>query len=269
MEIFIFVIFAIVFLYVGIKIREEENIRNEANKRKSIIETEEKKKLKKERITRAKECLSKIIKEQVFKHRFALVQEKRKLTETDIYGNIDSSKWKNKYDPSSGNTGLTDFYIKVIHKEIDVLTQKELGKTIPYSSFFKELDQEIDLISKNLSLANETNSMSGVEYEKHCKEILEQAGWEVEETPATNDQGVDLIACIEDLRVCIQCKCFAKAVGNKAVQEIIAGTKYRNGTHSVVVAKSGFTTLAKQLAESANVILTSDIELAELENRVL
>ena len=101
------------------------------------------------------------------------------------------------------------------------------------------------------------------------KEILEQAGWEVEETPATNDQGVDLIACIEDLRVCIQCKCFAKAVGNKAVQEIIAGTKYRNGTHSVVVAKSGFTTLAKQLAESANVILTSDIELAELENRVL
>lgn len=59
--------------------------------------------------------------------------------------------------------------------------------------FFKELDQEIDLISKNLSLANKTNSLSGVEYEKHCKEILEQAGWEVEETPAINHQGVDLI----------------------------------------------------------------------------
>ncbi len=137
MEILLLVVFAIVFFYVDIKLREEENIRNEANKRKSIIEAEEKKKYKKERITKAKEGLSKIIKEQVFKHRFALVQEKRKLTETDIYGNVNSSKWKNKYDPSTGNTGLTDFYIRVIHKEIDVLTHKEFGKTIPYSSFFQ------------------------------------------------------------------------------------------------------------------------------------
>ncbi len=83
------------------------------------------------------------------------------------------------------------------------------------------------------------------------------------------DQGVDLIASIEDLRVCIQCKCFAKPVGNKAVQEIAAGKTHWKGTHAVVVGKSGFTKSAKSLAESTKVILTSDSELEDLENLVL
>ena len=64
--------------------------------------------------------------------------------------------------------------------------------------------------------------MDGIEYEEYCTKILENSGWEVEENSTTGDQGVDLIASIEDLRVCIQCKCFAKARGNKAVQEIAA-----------------------------------------------
>ena len=72
--------------------------------------------------------------------------------------------------------------------------------------------------------------MDGVQYEQYCKKILEDVGWEVEDTPITEDQGVDLIASIEDLRVCIQCKCFAKAVGNKAVQEVSTGMIHWNGT---------------------------------------
>ena len=118
--------------------------------------------------------------------------------------------------------------------------------------------------SKNLK-----KDMSGLEFEKYCKSILEDCGWVVEDTPTTGDQGVDLIASIEDLRVCIQCKCFTKPVGNKAVQEVAAGMIHWNGTHSVVVGKSGFTKSAKALADSTNVILTSDSELENLENLVL
>ena len=44
--------------------------------------------------------------------------------------------------------------------------------------------------------------MDGIEYEQYCKTILENAGWEVEDTSTTGDQGVDLIASIENLRVC-------------------------------------------------------------------
>ena len=118
--------------------------------------------------------------------------------------------------------------------------------------------------SKNLK-----KDMTGVQFEEYCKKILSEAGWEVEDTPASGDQGVDLIASIEDLRVCIQCKCFAKPVGNKAVQEVAAGMIHWNGTHAVVVGKSGFTKSAQNLAESNKVILTSDSELENLENLVL
>ena len=111
--------------------------------------------------------------------------------------------------------------------------------------------------------------MNGVEFEQYCKNILEDAGWEVEDTPTSGDQGVDLIASIEDVRVCIQCKCFAKTVGNKAVQEVAAGMIHWKGTHAVVIAKNGFTKSARTLAESNKVILTSDSELENLENLVL
>ena len=38
--------------------------------------------------------------------------------------------------------------------------------------------------------------MDGVQYEQYCKKILEDAGWEVEDTPITGDQGVNMIASI-------------------------------------------------------------------------
>ncbi len=90
--------------------------------------------------------------------------------------------------------------------------------------------------------------MDGVNYEQYCKNILVDAGWEVEDTLTSGDQEVDLIASIEDVRVCIQCKCFVKTVGNKAVHEVAAGMIHGKGTHAVVVAKSGFTKSAKSLA---------------------
>ena len=111
--------------------------------------------------------------------------------------------------------------------------------------------------------------MSALKYKSTLITIGLSNSWEVEDTPTSGDQGVDLIASIEDVRVCIQCKCFAKTVGNKAVQEVAAGMIYWKGTHAVVVAKNGFTKSANNLAESTNVILTSDKELADLEDLVL
>lgn len=110
------------------------------------------------------------------------------------------------------------------------------------------------------------DTLSGVDYEEYCAKTLEDAGWEVETTVATGDQGVDLIAIIDDIRVCIQCKRYSKPVGNKAVQEIAAGVTHWNGTHAVVVSNAGFTKAAQKLAESTGVFLVSDLELENLEN---
>ena len=109
-------------------------------------------------------------------------------------------------------------------------------------------------------------NMSGDEYEKYCKNILKQRGWIVELTPKSGDQGVDLIATKEYLKVCIQCKRYSKPVGNKAIQEIFTGKQFYSGSHGVLVSNAGFTKSAKSLASKTGIILLSDENLMNLES---
>ena len=78
--------------------------------------------------------------------------------------------------------------------------------------------------------------------------------------------GVDIVAEIENLKYCIQCKRYSNPVSNKAVQEVYAGKDFYQGTHAVVVSNAGFTKSARDLAKSSGVILISDIELEKLES---
>ena len=188
------------------------------------------------------------------------------------YGVEEDKGWALDYDFGKKKvTGIRYFIDEVIQEKIDVYGDfYDLYIDLDLEDWIEdEIDEVCDKVDSQGASNKDIDSMDGIEYEQYCKTILENAGWEVEDTSTTGDQGVDLIASIENLRVCIQCKCFAKAVGNKAVQEIAAGMIYWKGTHSVVVAKSGFTKSAEALANSTNVILTSDKELKDLENLVL
>jgi len=109
-------------------------------------------------------------------------------------------------------------------------------------------------------------NMSGDEYEKYCKYILKQRGGIVELAPKSGDQGVDLIATKEYLKVCIQCKRYSKPVGNKAIQEIFTGKQFYSGSHGVLVSNAGFTKSAKSLASKTGIILLSDENLMNLES---
>ena len=247
--------------------------------------------------------VKKICQETIYKHRFALQAERKKFLTKDAYGKVIDMGWATtqnlKGDKSSAifyfiNNVLDDEleseFEKINYPEIILnsdgeeeefyssldwvkycFEKKKLPKNLDEINewIFQEINVVCDEIQDKTSQSGDTSSMDGVQYEQYCKNILENAGWEVEDTPITGDQGVDLIASIEDLRVCIQCKCFAKAVGNKAVQEVSTGMIHWNGTHGVVVATNGFTKSARALAESTKVILTSDSELGNLENLVL
>ena len=137
------------------------------------------------------------------------------------------------------------------------------------------IEDEVVSVAKDIDESNAqreeqgfSDEMSSEDYEIYFGRILQEAGWKVEQTQASNDQGVDLIAQIEDLKICTQCKRYSKPVGNKAVQEVITGKAFYNVTHAVVVSNGGFTKVAKSLAESTDVILISDTELEDLETVV-
>lgn len=109
-------------------------------------------------------------------------------------------------------------------------------------------------------------NMTGHQYEEFIASRLCNFGWYAETTKGSGDQGVDVLAYIDDKTVCIQCKNWANKATNKAVQEVFAGKLHYRGTHAVVVSRSGFTQGAIDLARSTGVLLITGDKLNELKS---
>jgi restriction system protein len=59
----------------------------------------------------------------------------------------------------------------------------------------------------------------------------------------------------------VQCKLYSSPVGNKAVQEVIAGRAFENADMAAVVSNMAFTKSARVLAQQAGVDLLHHDEL--------
>jgi restriction system protein len=190
--------------------------------------------------------------------------------------------WYKVILPRTGNTGEPaedvdvfferyEQYRSVYSQVVDVSGNERIERDKTEEDWYAEIATYIEEACQSVLQAGPLESvgeMSGVDYEKHCADLLEAAGWSVSDTAVTGDQGVDLIATKNNARVCIQCKRYSSPVGNKAVQEVTAGMTHWNGTHAVVVSNAEFTRAAKRLAESTGVVLIAETELANLENRI-
>ena len=245
------------------------------------------------------ETLNKLIDD----NKYNLLEERIRLKDIDAYGNEDLRKWignppleersieKNINNGSKRfKEGIPYFWEKVILKEFSgqksffekwksyriinpIINDEIIGakRNLENEDWFIFIASQIEKSClnaiKNKTLDNKSqNYKKGIIFENYCMEILKENGWKVKATPNTGDQGVDLIASIDNLRICIQCKNHKKAVGNAAVQEISAGKLYWKGSHAVLVSKSGFTKSAQKLARANKVKLLNDFELKDLEN---
>ncbi|MBM6915003.1 restriction endonuclease [Gemmiger formicilis] len=119
-----------------------------------------------------------------------------------------------------------------------------------------QLEKELTPGSSHSTIAVEDyDLMSGQEFEQAIAEIFKSMGYQVTMTPATGDQGIDIIAVRNGIRIGIQAKCYTGKVGNSAVQEVVAGKQYYNLNRCMVVTNSTFTSAAVELAKANNVTL--------------
>jgi Restriction endonuclease len=110
-----------------------------------------------------------------------------------------------------------------------------------------------------------SDNITPAEYEGYCANQLRGGGWTVFQTKLVGDQGVDLIAEKDGMRVALQCKLYTSPVGNKAVQEIAAGKVHHRAMYGVVVTNNRYTDAAKALAASNKIHLLHHNELASLK----
>lgn len=102
---------------------------------------------------------------------------------------------------------------------------------------------------------DDIDMMNGNEFEHFVCELYSKMGYKAEVTKQTGDQGLDVIAERNGIKVGIQAKCYSGTVGNAAVQEAVAGKNFYHCDKVVVVTNNLFTSSAIELAQANEVIL--------------
>jgi restriction endonuclease len=106
--------------------------------------------------------------------------------------------------------------------------------------------------------------LTGIDLETRLANLLKEAGFGVAGTPATGDQGADLIAKKHGRTIAIQAKGYKGPVGNGAVQEIVGALRFYNADEGWVVTNSTFTPSARSLARANNIKLIDGNDLKDL-----
>jgi hypothetical protein len=129
-----------------------------------------------------------------------------------------------------------------------------------------QLFTEYHELQKNkVRTLREINSLSGTEFESYIARTLQRTGWRVSGTPATGDQGADLIASKGNRKIAIQVKRYTSSVGNSAVQEVVAAVRFYGTNEGCVITNSSFTLSARSLAQKNDIRLIEGFNLDKLE----
>lgn len=100
------------------------------------------------------------------------------------------------------------------------------------------------------------DAMEGHDFEYYCADLLKNNGfYNVSVTQGSGDQGIDVLAEKGGVKYGIQCKCYSKDIGNKAVQEAFAGKTFYHCHVAAVLTNRYFTRSAKELASINQVLL--------------
>lgn len=207
-------------------------------------------------VRQAREIDEQQFRETVSKHLPVLARKKNVLITEDDYGNIIVERWiKEK-----------NYYLSKL---------RYVPYATPYYPGMDEMDQVFildelieDYVDENPLQSEFDDNLSPVEYEHLCADILRGQGWESRVTQGSGDQGVDVLAIKDGVMLAVQCKKYSTPVGNKAVQEVIAGVGFYGASIGAVVTNNTYTPSARQLANSHNILLLHHDDLHSINDYV-
>ncbi|WP_026671218.1 MULTISPECIES: restriction endonuclease [unclassified Butyrivibrio] len=100
------------------------------------------------------------------------------------------------------------------------------------------------------------DELEGHDFEYYCADLLKAHGFiDVEVTKGSGDFGADILAEKDGISYAVQCKCYDKPIGVKAVQEVYAGRDYYDCMVGVVMTNQYFTAPAVELAKKLKIML--------------
>ena len=228
------------------------------------------------RMKAAEEEVKNRIREVIRPHVDVLSRKKKQLTYMDDYGiyRFNEERWEKEVDYFIDNVILPKVG-RLNH--VTLSDETFLGRLTSF-----EFDLNIDvrtLIDAEIWWYETRNNrrsgevfdvnMTGYDYEHFCSELLRNSGWNCRTTPASGDQGADIIADMKGHTIVVQCKkSSSSSIGNKAVQEVYSARTYYGADSAIVVTNSSYSQSAKNLAHSLGVILMHHEELPTLAKKL-
>lgn len=121
------------------------------------------------------------------------------------------------------------------------------------------------IFRKGTLCVSELDDMDGFTFEELACDILLANGFDLaENTPASGDFGVDILAQKDGMTYAIQCKRYTEPVSLEAVQQVYAGRAYYECHVAVVMTNQTFTQNAQKLADKLGVVLWDRDTLRDL-----
>lgn len=112
------------------------------------------------------------------------------------------------------------------------------------------------------------NSLSGIEFENVCQQLIEKMGFSVETTKASGDGGIDLIANnyqpILSGRYIIQCKRYSGSVGEPIIRDLYGVITSERANKGILMTTGYFTKSAISFAEGKQIELIDGVKLKGL-----
>ena len=189
-----------------------------------------------------KETIHKLLNQRLEKNQ---IEEILEIINTDYNNPLDNKVFNNKS------------YIKIINEEIKIYNRKQRLNNLMTNDENKVID------------INDIDIMSGYEFEKFISKLFIKMGYKSYTTKSSGDQGVDVIAENNDVKIAIQTKCYSGNVGNNAIQEIVAGKKFYDADKAIVITNSYFTSSAISLAKKNNIELWDRTVLKEKIDEIM
>lgn len=124
--------------------------------------------------------------------------------------------------------------------------------------------------SKRTQSISFVDGMEGHAFERWCAELLTKCGFShVDVTKGSGDQGVDVIGVYNGEKWAIQCKNYAKPLGNKPIQEVVSGAMFYDCSRRAVMTNQTFTKGAKELAKKTETVLIDRKTITKMLNYVV
>ena len=107
-------------------------------------------------------------------------------------------------------------------------------------------------------------SLGGREFEWELATLYRYLGYDVEATPTTGDQGIDLVLRKDGKTTVVQCKSHKSPVGPAVARELLGSMVAFGADDAILACTGGFTRGVKEFAEGKPMTLVSAKDLVSM-----